>query len=183
MTEPPRPPGDSTGGAPPPDPTTPQPPPSGGYAPPPPPPPGGYAPPPPSGAYPPGPGFAPPGYASSDDKTWALIAHFGGALGMFISGGVLGFVAPLIAYLVKGQQSPTARSHPVAALNFQLTWSIISVVGYVLGACGSLVIVGAVFFLVPLAATVLGVVFGIIAGVKANDGQPYRYPMSINMIK
>jgi hypothetical protein len=32
-------------------------------------------------------------------------------------------------------------------------------------------------------AYIVGIVFGIIAGVKANDGQLYRYPMTVNMIR
>jgi uncharacterized protein len=128
-------------------------------------------------------GMVPPGYASSEDKTWALVAHFGGAIAMFLSGGWLGWVPPLVAMLAKGQQSPTVRAHAVAALNFQLLWSIIAIVGYVLGICGSFIIIGAVFFIVPFAAWIVGTVFGIIAGIKANEGQLYRYPMSINMIK
>jgi uncharacterized Tic20 family protein len=102
---------------------------------------------------------------------------------MLISGGVLGWLAPLIAMLARGQQSPTVRQHAVAALNFQLLWSIIAVIGYVLGVCGTIVIVGAVFFIVPFAATVIGIVFGIIAGIRANEGQLYRYPMSMTMVK
>jgi uncharacterized Tic20 family protein len=148
------------------------PPPPGGYAPP--PPPGGYAPPPP-GVYPPGPTFAPPGYASSDDKTWALIAHFGGAAAMFVSGGILGWVPPLIAYLVKGQQSPAARAHAVAALNFQLLWSIIGFAAMLIGCF--------LAFIPTLIIMAIGVIFGVIAGVKANEGQLYRYPMSATFIK
>jgi uncharacterized Tic20 family protein len=193
MTEPPRPPEDgTTAGPPPPEPTAPQPP--GGYAPPPAGgagPSGAYAPPPagahPPGAYPPGPGlpppgFAPPGYVSNDDKTWILIAHFGGALGAFVSG-FLGFVAPLIALLTKGQQSPAVRAHAVAALNFQLLWSIVAIAGYILGTCLAVTIVGLAFFLAPLIAWLMGTIFGIIGGIKANEGQLYRYPMTINIIK
>jgi uncharacterized protein len=127
--------------------------------------------------------MAPAGYASSDEKTWALVAHFGGAAAMFISGGWLGWVPPLVSMLAKGQQSPTVRAHSVAALNFQLFWSIIAVVGYVLGICGTAILVGVVFFIVPVVSWIVGTVFGIIAGVKANEGQLYRYPMSVNMIK
>ena len=47
----------------------------------------------------------PPGYANSEEKTWALVAHFGGAAGMFVLGAVFGWVAPLIALLAKGNQS------------------------------------------------------------------------------
>lgn len=171
------------GYTPPPQPQQPYPaasPPPGGYASP---PPGGYAPPPGGYAPPPGAAFPPPGYATNDEKTWALIAHFGGAAGMFISGGWLGWVAPLIAMLAKGSQSPTVRAHAVAALNFQLLWSIIAVVGYILAICGSLIIVGAIFFVVPVAALLVGVIFGIIGGVKANEGTPYQYPMTFAFLK
>lgn len=144
-------------------------PPAGGY----PPPSGGY---PPTGGYAATPGMPPPGYANAEEKTWALIAHFGGAAGMFLGGGVLGWVAPLVALLAKGNQSPTVRAHSVAALNFQLLWSIIGLIGYAT-IC---IVIG----FVPLVlAYIVGIVFGIIAGVKANDGQLYRYPMTVNMIR
>ncbi|HEY6592611.1 MAG TPA: DUF4870 domain-containing protein [Asanoa sp.] len=188
MTEPPRPPGDGYGG--PPDPNSPPPPGSGGGAYPPPPTSGagGY---PPSGGYPPAGGGYPPagtpgagyygaaspaGYATNDEKTWALVAHFGGAAGAFIGGGTLGWVAPLVALLAKGNESPTVRAHAVAALNFQIVWSVVTIIGWALVFC----IVGIV--IVPI-ASIIAIVFGIIAGVKANEGQLYRYPMSINLVK
>jgi uncharacterized Tic20 family protein len=145
----------------------------------------GSAPPPaypPQGGYPPpayapaGPAVPPPGYASADDKTWALIAHFGGAAGMFIGGAALGWVAPLIALVSKGNQSPTVRAHAVAALNFQLLWSIIGAIGYIT-LC---FVIGLV--ILPI-AWLIGVIFGIIAGLRANEGQLYKYPMSISLIK
>ncbi|MDG4764838.1 DUF4870 domain-containing protein [Solwaraspora sp. WMMD406] len=198
MTEPPRPPGEGGfGGTP--DPTSPPPPPasysmpgeasSPGYNPPPsgesypppgyPPQDGGY--PPAGGGYPPpagGPGYGgppPPGYANNDEKTWALIAHFGGALGAFISFGPLGFVGPLIAYLAKGQQSPTVRAHALAALNFQILWSAIAFVLLFVSWC--------LLFIPSLVVFAIQIVFGIIAGMKANDGIVYKYPMSANFIK
>lgn len=146
------------------------PPPAGGY----PPPGGGYQAP---GAYQaPGGGPAPIGYANNDEKTWALVSHFGGAAGMLVVFGVGGFIAPLIALLAKGNTSPTVRAHAVAALNFQMLWSIIGLVGYALSC------VGIGFIIFPIVA-IIGIIFGIIAGIKANEGQLYRYPLSINMIK
>jgi uncharacterized Tic20 family protein len=127
------------------------------------------------GAYGP-PGAVPAGYANSEDKTWALVAHFGGALGAFIGGGAGGWIAPLVAMLARGNQSPTVRAHAVAALNFHILWTIISIIGYVT-MC---IVIG--FIIVPVAWLVATIV-GIIAGVKANDGQLYRYPASISLIK
>jgi uncharacterized Tic20 family protein len=132
-------------------------------APPPPPPPGGYTPP-VSGQV------APPGYANNDEKTWVLLAHFGGI--------VLGFIAPLIVFLVKGNESATVRAHSLQALNFQITWAIATVVAVIL----SVVTCGVLFFL-PFITWIVIIVFSIIGGVKANEGVLYKYPMSIELIK
>ncbi|MFY1672635.1 DUF4870 domain-containing protein [Plantactinospora sp. WMMB334] len=156
-------------------------PPGGGY----PPPGGGYPPPggqPPGAGYP-GAGYPPPGnpygnqyggpapagYANNDEKTWALIAHFGGI--------VVGFIAPLVALLAKGNESPTVRAHAVEALNFQITWGIISIVSLIVGTCT------VVLIFLPFIAWVVVLVFSIIAGMKANEGVLYRYPMTIRMVK
>jgi uncharacterized protein len=126
---------------------------------------------------PPGPEPTPPaGFANNDEKTWALLTHFGGAAGAFILSGVGGWIMPLIAMVAKGNQSPTVRAHAVEALNFQLTWSIVGVIGW---ATVCIVIGGAGI----LAAVAMGAIFGIIAGLRANDGQQYRYPAAIRMIK
>ncbi|GAB3943304.1 hypothetical protein GCM10027614_31770 [Micromonospora vulcania] len=95
---------------------------------------------------------------------------------MIISAGVLGWIAPLVALLARGNQSPTVRAHAVAALNFQLIWSVVGLVGWVL-AC---IVIG---FIPVAAAIILGAVFGILAGIKANEGQLYRYPLSASFIK
>lgn len=108
-----------------------------------------------------------------------MIAHFGGAAGTLVSWGTLGWVAPLIAMLAKGNQSPTVRAHSVAALNFQILWAIISFVSLILGGCLFWLVIPMVLFLVPL----VPIIIGIIAGVKANEGQLPRYPMSVSLIK
>jgi uncharacterized Tic20 family protein len=144
--------------------------PAGGY-----PPAGGYQAP---GAYgaPGAGGPAPMGYAHNDEKTWALVAHFGGAAGMLVLFGIGGFIAPLIALLAKGNTSPTVRAHAVAALNGQLLLCIIGLVGYVLLCIG----IGFILFTIT---GIIGIVFGIIAGLKANEGQLYKYPLSMNLVK
>src|SRR4029453_6922917 len=92
---------------------------------------GGYGTPPPGGA--PGygaygaPGAGPAGYVNNDEKTWVLIAHFGGIL--------VGFIAPLVTLLAKGNESPTVRAHSVEALNFQITWGIATVIASILAVC------------------------------------------------
>jgi uncharacterized Tic20 family protein len=137
--------------------------------PPPPPPPGygapqGYGPPP--GAYGAPPNYSgAPGYPSQDDKTWVAIAHFGGI--------VVGFVAPLVALLAKGNESAIVRANAVEALNFQITWGIATIVAGILATCT----LGILFFL-PILTWIVVVVFSIIGGMKAIEGESYRYPMT-----
>ena len=166
-------------------------PPAGGYGQQ--PPQGGYPPPgyPPAGGYQqaPPPGPPPPGYASQEDRTWALVAHFGGALGCLISGGVLSFVAPLVALLGRGSQSPTVREHAKAALNFFIPVAGVALVLVALRVCGAFNfgLVGSLFGwlvgLVEFALWIVGLIFGILAGIKANEGQLYRYPLNLSIIK
>jgi uncharacterized Tic20 family protein len=115
------------------------------------------------------------GFATQDDRTFALVAHFGGAAGSLISLGVLGFVGPLIAYLAKGQQSPAVRAHAVAALNFQALWSLIAFAVLLVSWC--------LLFIPTFIVMIIQIVFGVMAGLKANEGQLYRYPMSVSFIK
>jgi len=111
----------------------------------------------------------PVGYANSDEKTWALIAHFGG---------VVGFIPPLIALLAKGNESPTVKAHATEALNFQITWGIGMLLAVIITFCS----LGILFFL-PLLVAIPIVVFAIIGGMKANNGELYRYPMSYRFLK
>jgi uncharacterized Tic20 family protein len=117
-----------------------------------------------------------PGYANNDEKTWALVSHFGGAAGAFVGGGCLGWIAPLIAMMTKGAESPTVRAHAIAALNFQILCTIVGVVGWIT-IC---IVIG---FIPIAAAVIVGAIFGVIAGVKANEGQFYRYPITVSLIK
>jgi len=111
-----------------------------------------------------------PGYANSDEKTWALISHFGGI--------VVGFIAPLVAYLVKGNESQTVRAHSIEALNFQITWGVATIIASIIAVCS----LGTLFFL-PMLTWAMIIVFSIIAGLKANEGQLYQYPASVRLVK
>jgi uncharacterized Tic20 family protein len=117
-----------------------------------------------------------PGFTNNDEKTWALVAHFGGAAGAFLGAGTGGWIAPLIALVSKGNESPTVRAHAVAALNFQILCTIVAVVGWAT-VC---IVIG---FVPALAAMIGGIVFGVLAGMKANEGQFYKYPITIGLVK
>jgi uncharacterized Tic20 family protein len=103
----------------------------------------------------------------SDEKLWATLIHIGG---IFFS-----FVPALIGYLVLKDKGPFVRAHTATALNFQITMAIAYVVSYILW----LVLIG---WLITVAISIVVIVFSIIAAVKANQGQPYTYPLSIKFV-
>lgn len=117
---------------------------------------------------PPEPAAAPTAEVTKDAKTMALLCH---VLAIFT-----GFLGPLILWIIKKDENAFIDYHGKEALNFQITVLIAAIVSGVL----TIVCVG--FFL--LAAVGIGnIVFCIIASLKANAGELYRYPVSIRLVK
>ena len=119
-------------------------------------------PPPPQNPYEQSPALSP-----NDEKLWATLVHIGG---IFFS-----FIPALIGYLILKDTGPFGRAHTATALNFQITMAIAYVIGYIL-----IFIVVGIFVLI--AVWVLTIIFSIMAAVKANQGQPYTYPLAIKFV-
>ena len=107
---------------------------------------------------------------SQDDKTMGMIAH--------LSGIVTGFIGPLVIWLINKDKSDKAWVIEEAkeALNFQITVLIAMFV------CGALTLILIGLFLIPIVA-IAALVLAIMAGLKANSGESYRYPFAIRLIK
>jgi uncharacterized Tic20 family protein len=140
--------------------------------PPPQPPPPGPPPLPPGGGSP---GGGPAGLPLSPDqeRLWAMLAHLLSFVAAYL---FLGFVAPLIVMLVFGPRSAFVRANAVESLNFNLSWLLYAIVGVAL----IFVVIG-----IPI-LIVLGiayVVLIIIASVRANNGELYRYPATIRFVR
>lgn len=116
---------------------------------------------------------------SGDDRTWAGVAHLGSFVAAYVA---LGLLAPLIVLLVKGNTSPYVRRHAVESLNFQITvliWVAVAVVvALVTLGVGLLVVVP-----VAIVAAIFYLVVVIIAGVRALNGQEYRYPLTFRFVR
>ena len=130
-------------------------------------------------------GQAPAGapLTQAEDKQWASFAHFGGALGAFLGAGTAGWIAPLIIYLVFKDRGPFTRQEAKESLNFQLTVTIFVVGLYILASILTLVLIGLLLFPLAWIVGILGVIFGIIGGVKVNNGEAYRYFFAFRMVK
>lgn len=98
----------------------------------------------------------------------ALLAH--------ILGIVLYFIGPLIIWLIKKDQSPFVDDQGKEALNFQITIAIAWV------AVGILAPIGIGFLLAPVVG-IANLVLCIMGGIAANNGQNYRYPFALRLVK
>jgi hypothetical protein len=95
-------------------------------------------------------------------------------------GAVLG---PLIIWQMKRNEFPSVEEHGKESFNFQLSVLIYVLVGGALGIVGAFFCFG--WFLLPLVALAHygAIVFGVVAGIKANEGVLYRYPLNLRLIK
>jgi len=112
----------------------------------------------------------PTGAAPQEDRTIALLTHLSGIL--------FGFIVPLIIWLVNKDKTDKAwlNDQAIESLNFQITVFIAFVVSWIL----AFVLIG--LLLMPLIG-IANLVLCIIAGMKANNGEAYRYPFALRLIK
>jgi uncharacterized Tic20 family protein len=135
-------------------------------------------PPPPQPPLPPGggpPAGGPPGQpplSADQERLWGMLAHLLSFVAAYIA---LGFIAPLVVLLVFGPRSAYVRAQAVESLNFNLSWLLYAIVA------GILVIIG-IGLLILLALAIAYVVLVVIASVRANNGQLFRYPLTIRFM-
>ena len=111
---------------------------------------------------------------SKEVRQWAMLCHFAAFLGLvFPFGSLLG---PLILWQFKKDMDPLVDDQGKEALNFQITVAIAWLVCLLLG----FVVVG---FLLMTVLVIGALILTIIAGIKANEGQNYRYPFSWRLVK
>ncbi len=111
-----------------------------------------------------------------------MLCHLS-ALAAFIGipfGNILG---PLLVWQIKKNEFPSVDVHGKAALNFQLTVLIAVIVLIAAGFILSFICIGFVLFFAAMAAGLASLIFAIIAGIKANNGEDFKYPYSIEFVK
>ena len=108
---------------------------------------------------------------SKDVRNWAMGCHMIALVGLLGNG--IGFLlGPLILWLIKREDHPFIDEQGKEAINFQLTMML----AFFVSALLIVVVIGIV--LLPI-LVILNVVFTIIAGIKAANGEHYRYPVAI----
>ena len=109
-----------------------------------------------------------------DERMWAMFCHLSAFAGYIVPlGSILG---PLIIWSIKKQEYPSIDAHGKDALNFQISIAIYMIISAIF-----IIIVVGIFMLIAL--WVFQTVMIIMASIKANNGEDFKYPLSIQFIK
>lgn len=106
-------------------------------------------------------------------RDWTMFTHLSGLCCLL---SIPSFVGPLVLWLIKKDEMPEVDRAGKEALNFHITMAIVQIVSIPL----AFFVVG---FFTLFAAAIIAIVFSIIAGVEANKGHEYSYPLSFKFIK
>jgi len=102
-----------------------------------------------------------------------MLAHLSALAGLFVGG--LIFLGPLLVYLVKKDEHPFIADQSREALNFNISVFIYFIASAILIPLGVGLLALPVVFIAWLVLTIM-------AAVRANNGEPYRYPLTIRLV-
>jgi uncharacterized Tic20 family protein len=108
-----------------------------------------------------------------DYRMWAMILHFS-QLANFVAP-MAGIVAPIVIWQIKKGQYPGIDEHGKMVVNWMLSALVYGIISFLL-----------FFFLIGIPMMfilgILAVVFPIIGGIKANQGEFWKYPLTISFL-
>lgn len=115
----------------------------------------------------------------AEERTWATGAHLASVAGWI--GIPLGHIlAPLLVWLIKREESEYVRIQSLESLNFQISMTLYAFAAAIL----AITIIGLVVAIPTFIALVVGdIIYTIIGAVAASRGEPYRYPLTIRLLK
>jgi uncharacterized Tic20 family protein len=111
--------------------------------------------------------------SEKEERQWAMFAHLGTFSSIFVPLGNL--IAPIVIWQMKKHESEFVVDQAKESLNFQITLMIYSLISIPL----CFIVIG--IFLI-FALVIFGLITVIVGGIRANDGEYYRYPMCIRLI-
>ena len=88
----------------------------------------------------------------------------------------LGIIVPIVLWQTQKEKMPALDAHGKEAVNWMISETIYMIASIIL----IFALVGII--LLPVVA-LIGIIFPIIGGVKANNGELWQYPMTIKFLK
>ncbi|MGP9744571.1 DUF4870 domain-containing protein [Brachybacterium sp. AOP29-B2-41] len=121
----------------------------------------------------------------SDSRMWGMFSQLAVVLGHVISWGFLGWVGPLIIFLMYKDRDRFVRFHATEALNGAIAVLIAQVALTIVITILTIFTLGVGSILYPLVGlpALLQLVFSIVGAVKANQGEYWAYPFNLRLVK
>ena len=116
---------------------------------------------------------------------WGMFSQLAVVLGHVVSWGFLGWVGPLIIFLMYKDRDHFVRFHAAEALNGAIAVVIAQIVLTIAVTIFGVVTLGIGWALYPLVAmpALLQLIFSIIGAVKADQGEYWTYPVNLHLVK
>ena len=111
---------------------------------------------------------------NQDANQWAMFIHFSLFAGYLVP--LAGLVLPIILWQIKKDQYPFVDIHGKIVTNWIISLIIYSVVCAIL----FFLVIGIFGFIILGALTII---FPIVGGIKANQGEVWEYPLVIRFIR
>jgi uncharacterized protein len=114
----------------------------------------------------------------AEERQMAMFAHLS-MLSLFITGFGL-VVGPLVIWLMKKDESAFVDENGMEAVNFAISiviWNVAAV------AMAFTVILLPVAFVIWIGSGLFVLIMSIVAGLKANDGITFRYPLTFRLLR
>jgi uncharacterized protein len=122
----------------------------------------------------------PPPLSASDERTYAMLAHFSVLLNLVT--GFAGVIAPLILYLIYKDRSRYVAYQAMQSFIFQLVWWVGSIAlisaGWMVTGILSTILIGLLcipFNFLSLLIPVVPLIYGVVAGIKCSNGEDFKY--------
>lgn len=110
----------------------------------------------------------------SETRNWALVLHLSLLSGLVVP--LAGLIVPIVIYVVKKDALPGLVPHGHVVFNWMISAILYGIVSVLL------ILVGIGVLLLALLA-IVSIIFPIIGGVKATEGEVWPYPLSIPVFK
>ena len=113
-------------------------------------------------------------FTDKEELTWGMVCHLAG-LAQFAGVPFGNIIGPLVVWLIKKDQYPFVDDQGKESLNFQISVTIYGFIAILL----CFVLIG-----IPLLFALLAfrLVYTVIGGIKANQGEYFRYPLTIRFL-
>ncbi len=112
--------------------------------------------------------------ADKQARTWGMLCHLAG-LCIWVGVPFGNIAGPLLVWLLKRDEIATVQEQGKEALNFQISMTVYAIIAGIL--C---------IFLIGIPLLILigvtHVVLTIVAAIKVNNGETYRYPFTVRLI-